>query len=40
MVARTDSAHASWTVVAADDKRDARLQVLRTLGDLVETALD
>lgn len=40
MVARTDTTHAPWTLVAADDKRQARLQVLRTLGDRVETALD
>jgi polyphosphate kinase 2 (PPK2 family) len=40
MVARTDTGHAPWTVVPADDKRHARLQVLRCLGDRIETALD
>jgi len=39
MIARTDTAHAPWTVVAADDKRHARLVVLRALADRIETAL-
>ena len=40
MIARTDTTHAPWTVVPADDKRFARLQVLRALGDRIEAALD
>ena len=40
MIARTDMTHAPWTVVPADDKRFARLQVLRALGDRIEAALD
>jgi polyphosphate kinase 2 (PPK2 family) len=40
MVARTDTRHAPWTIVPADDKRRARLTVLRTLGDRVEAAID
>ncbi|HET9693900.1 MAG TPA: hypothetical protein VFP48_05920, partial [Steroidobacteraceae bacterium] len=40
MLARTDTAHAPWSVVPADDKRYARLQVLRTLGDRIAAALD
>ncbi|HEX5648366.1 MAG TPA: polyphosphate:AMP phosphotransferase [Steroidobacteraceae bacterium] len=40
MIDRTDTRHAPWTVVPADDKRQARLQVLRMLGDRVEAALD
>jgi AMP-polyphosphate phosphotransferase len=39
MIARTDTAHAPWTVVPADDKRHARLTVLRALADRIETAL-
>ncbi|MFP5305713.1 MAG: polyphosphate:AMP phosphotransferase, partial [Gammaproteobacteria bacterium] len=33
MVARTSTAGAPWTLVAANDKRHARLQVMRTLRD-------
>ncbi len=40
MIARTHSSHAPWTVVPADDKRRARLQVLASLCDSVELALD
>jgi polyphosphate:AMP phosphotransferase len=40
MLARTDTRHAPWTVVPADNKRQARLQVLRTLGDRIEAVLD
>lgn len=40
MIARTDTAHAPWTVVPADDKRHARLAVLRTLADRIEAVLD
>ncbi len=39
MLARTDTRHAPWTVVPADDKRHARLAVLRALGDRIEAAL-
>jgi polyphosphate:AMP phosphotransferase len=40
MIARTDTAHAPWTVVPADDKRHARLAVLRALAGRIETLLD
>jgi polyphosphate:AMP phosphotransferase len=40
MLARTDTAHAPWTVVPADDKRHARLAVLRVLADRIAAALD
>jgi polyphosphate kinase 2 (PPK2 family) len=40
MIARTDTAHAPWTVVPADDKRRARLAVLRGLAGRIETVLD
>jgi polyphosphate kinase 2 (PPK2 family) len=40
MIARTHTSHGPWTVIAADGKRAARLQVLRTLGDRIEAALD
>jgi polyphosphate:AMP phosphotransferase len=40
MIQRTDAPHAPWLVVPADDKRLARLQVLRALADRVEAALD
>ena len=39
MVARTNTPHAPWAVVPADDKRLARLAVLRTLCNRVETTL-
>jgi polyphosphate:AMP phosphotransferase len=39
MLARTDTRHAPWTIVPADDKRSARLAVLRALGDRIEAAL-
>jgi polyphosphate:AMP phosphotransferase len=40
MIARTDTPHAPWTIVPADDKRLARLQVLRALCDRIDAALD
>jgi polyphosphate:AMP phosphotransferase len=40
MIALTDTSHAPWAVVPADDKRRARLEVLRVLCERVETALD
>jgi polyphosphate:AMP phosphotransferase len=39
MVERTHTAHAPWTLVPADDKRHARLAVLRALGDQIAAAL-
>ena len=39
LVARTSSAAAPWTLVAADDKRAARLQVLQTIRAGLERAL-
>ena len=39
MVARTDTRHAPWTIVPADDKRRARLAVLRALGDCIEAVI-
>jgi polyphosphate:AMP phosphotransferase len=40
MIALTDTRHAPWAIVPADDKRHARLEVLRTLCDRIESALD
>lgn len=40
MIRRTNTAHAPWTSVAADDKKSARLQVLRAVCDAIETRLD
>ena len=39
MIERTDTAYAPWTVVPADDKRYARLVVLRTVCAAIEAAL-
>ena len=39
MIALTDTRHAPWTVVPADDKRHARLTVLRALCERIERAL-
>ena len=39
MIACTDTRHAPWAIVAADDKRHARLAVLRALCDRVEQSL-
>jgi polyphosphate kinase 2 (PPK2 family) len=39
MLARTDTAVAPWHLVAADDKRTARLSVVSTVCDEVERAL-
>jgi len=39
MIARTSSEHAPWTIVAADDKKYARLKVLRTVREAIERAL-
>lgn len=40
MVARTSTRIAPWTLVAANDKRYARVKVLRTLNDALEAARD
>jgi AMP-polyphosphate phosphotransferase len=39
MLERTDTAVAPWHVIAADDKRWARVAVVRTVCDAVESAL-
>ncbi len=39
MLALTHTRHAPWTIVPADDKRHARLAVLRGLCDRIEAAL-
>ena len=40
MVARTSTDYAPWTLVAANDKKMARLTVLKTVCDALEEALD
>jgi AMP-polyphosphate phosphotransferase len=40
MVARTSTDQAPWTLVAANDKKHARLAVLETICDALERALD
>ena len=40
MVARTDTPHAPWHVIAADDKRAARVAVLRTLARALADRLE
>lgn len=40
MVARTSTSHAPWTLVEANDKKYARVKVLRTVHDALERALD
>jgi polyphosphate:AMP phosphotransferase len=40
MVARTSTAHAPWTLVAANDKKLARLTVLKTMCERLSEALD
>ncbi|MFZ1830386.1 MAG: polyphosphate:AMP phosphotransferase [Candidatus Competibacteraceae bacterium] len=39
LVERTSTRQAPWTLVAANDKRHARIEVLRTLCERLETAL-
>ncbi len=39
MVARTSTSHAPWTLVAGDDKRVARVEVLRTVCQRLRAAL-
>lgn len=40
MAERTSTELAPWTLVEAEDKRFARIKVLRTIGDRLEAALD
>jgi polyphosphate:AMP phosphotransferase len=40
MVSRTSTGSAPWTLVEGNDKRHARLKVLRTVADALESALD
>jgi polyphosphate:AMP phosphotransferase len=40
MVGRTDTAHARWNVVPADDKKSARLHVLSVVCETVDAALN
>lgn len=39
MINRTDTSAAPWHTVPANDKRSARIQVLRTVCDALEEAL-
>jgi len=39
MIARTDTPRAKWTIVPADDKKQTRLQVLRTLCATIEARI-
>ena len=39
MVARTSTASAPWTVVPANDKRHARVQVVRTFCERLREAV-
>jgi polyphosphate kinase 2 (PPK2 family) len=39
MVDRTSTARAPWTLVEAEDKRYARLKVLKTICERIEAAL-
>ncbi len=40
MVSRTSTRHAPWTLVSGNDKRYARVQILRTFCDTMEQGLD
>jgi polyphosphate kinase 2 (PPK2 family) len=40
MIALTNTRHAPWVVVPADDKRRARLEVLRRLCERLEAGLE
>ena len=40
MIALTSTRHAPWTIVPADDKRQARLAVLTALCDRIEASVD
>jgi polyphosphate kinase 2 (PPK2 family) len=39
MVAHTSTEFAPWTLVAGEDKKFARIQILKTLCERLETAL-
>ncbi|MBI4326330.1 MAG: hypothetical protein HY674_13865, partial [Chloroflexi bacterium] len=39
MVARTSTASAPWTIIAGNDKKFARIQILKTLCQRFENAL-
>lgn len=39
MIQRTDARDARWTIVSADDKKSARLQVLRTVCETIEAQM-
>jgi polyphosphate:AMP phosphotransferase len=40
MIQRTDTAYAPWTLIEGDDKKYARLKVLRTVCEAIERVLD
>jgi AMP-polyphosphate phosphotransferase len=40
MIAKTDAPNAPWTIVEADDKKFARLKVLRTVCDVLDAAME
>jgi AMP-polyphosphate phosphotransferase len=40
MIERTSTEHAPWTLVAAEDKRYARVKILTTIADAIERAED
>mgnify|MGYP005812801493 CR=1 FL=1 len=40
MIDRTHTDHAPWTIVEADDKKFARLKVLRTVCEAIEKEID
>ena len=40
MIVRTDTRHAPWTVIPSNDKRFARVEVLKRLNAALENALD
>jgi polyphosphate kinase 2 (PPK2 family) len=39
MIERTSTKHAPWTLVSANDKKSARIEVLRTTVKTLERAL-
>jgi polyphosphate kinase 2 (PPK2 family) len=39
MIARTSTAYAPWTLVAANDKRAARIEILKCFCDRLKAAL-
>lgn len=40
MIERTNADHAPWTIIEADNKKFARLKVLRTVCDAIERAIE